>query len=146
MLGSGSAGLTKRCERSLPAIDTAIAIASGTLVVALAAVDEGGPTSELLGVGVVFGASALVGYNQAGQCRKRGEQLTPVLSVSDEFLGARTWRTTMWVYPKESPVVALERAYARAAVICEGRGLSAQDATPLQPRRPRQVALTYKCH
>ena len=147
VLGSNSGGLTKRCERSLPALDTGIAIASGVLALALSS-EDGDGGAELVGVGLVFGASAGVGYSKAGQCRRREAERpsVPIASFKDEFLGAQKWRTTMWVYPRESPLVALERAYQRAAVICEGRGLSALSATRLEPRRPEQVTLTYKCH
>jgi hypothetical protein len=151
VFGIGSSGLTKRCERALPTIDTGIALAAGIITIGVeAASDEGDdpPTAKLLAVGFGFGASALVGYSKARSCSKQSEGTAPVAvaSVSDEFLGERQWRTTMWVYPRESPLGALERAYQRAAIICEGRGLSALEATRLAPHRPTQVALTYKCH
>jgi hypothetical protein len=150
ILGMGSSGLTKRCERALPTIDTAIALAAVVIAIGVeSASDEGDtPTTELLALSVAYGASGFVGYSKAKSCSRNKENAAPaqVYSVRDEFLGERQWRTTMWVYPKETPLVALERAYQRAATICEGRGLSALDATRLEPRRPTQVALTYKCH
>jgi hypothetical protein len=147
----GSRGLTKRCERALPTIDTAIAIAAVVIAIGVeSATDDGEdtPTTELLALSLAYGGSGFVGYSKAKSCSRQQEDAAPaqVYSVRDEFLGERQWRTTMWVYPRESPLVALERAYQRASIICEGRGLSALDATRLDPRRPTQVALTYKCH
>jgi hypothetical protein len=151
VFGMGSNGLTKRCERALPTIDTGIALAAVVIAIGVeSASDEADdpPTTELTALALAYGASAFVGYSKAKSCSRRAEDAAPALvySVSDEFLGERQWRTTMWVYPRESPLVALERAYQRAATICEGRGLSALDATRLEPHRPTQVALTYRCH
>lgn len=151
VFGSRSTGLTKYCERALPTIDTAIALAAVVIAIGVESASSEGddpPTTELLTFSVGYGASAFVGYSKARSCSRNKEGSAPaaVASIRDEFLGERQWRTTMWVYPKESPLVALERAYQRAAVICEGRGLSALDATRLEPRRPTQVALTFRCH
>lgn len=147
VLGGGGRSLNKTCDRTLPALDSLVAVSAGIL--AGITIDEGeGPGTEATVVAGIFAASAYYGYDKARSCRARTKDAAPaqVASVRDEFLGSQKWSTTMWVYPKESPLLALERAYQRAAVICEGRGLSALDATRLEPLRPRQVTLTFKCH
>ena len=142
VVGIRGRGLNERCERTMPAVDAVIASA---LTLAVVSGDDGdfGDGEVVLGTGVMFGLSAVVGFSAASHCRARRSAPPP---MTEKFLGARRWSTTTVVRPSESPVVALERAYQRAAVVCEGFGFSALTSTPLEPRRPTRMTLVYRCH
>ena len=147
---SGGSSLNTRCDRTYPALDTAAAITATVIAIAVGKTEDNGDGSSdssvngrVLGVGVGLGISAAVGFSKTSQCRARA---TVPLPPTDKFLGARRWSTTYAVRPTEAPVVALERAYQRAAIVCEGFGFSSLRSTPLSPWRPRRMTLVYKCH
>ena len=138
IVASGGPSLNQRCDRTLPALDAAAAVVATGLAIA---VDS--ENGKAVGVGVVLGISAATGFAKTSKCRTRNALPPP---PTDRFLGARRWSTSFAVKPTEGPMIALERAFQRAAIVCEGFGFSSLRSTPLSPWRPRRMTLVYKCH
>jgi len=138
IIASNGPTLNQRCDRTLPALDLAAAITATGLAIAFDS-----ESGKAVGAGVLFGLSSATGFAKTSKCRARNALPPP---PTDKFLGSRRWSTTFAVKATEGPMVALERAYQRAALVCEGFGFSSLRSTPLEPWRPRRMTLVYKCH